>query len=268
MKLPYYHVNAFAAEIFRGNPAGVCLLESWLPDETLQLIAAEQNLSETAFIVARKEGFELRWFTPSTEVDLCGHATLAAAFVLFTERGIASAKVCFHSRSGLLTVLRGGDGLTLDFPSRPALPCETPAALVEGLRTTPEQVLKARDYLAVFAHESDVRALKPDFARLAGLDAFGIIATAPGDDCDFVSRFFAPAAGVNEDPVTGSAHCTLIPYWSRRLGVERLQARQISMRGGELHCELAGERVLIGGRATVYMRGEIQLICRPANQEC
>ncbi len=259
MILPCYHVDAFANAVFQGNPAAVCPLEAWLPDGTLQCIAAENNLSETAFLVARGSDFDLRWFTPTIEVDLCGHATLAAAFVLFTERGVNVNSIRFHSRSGWLTVARKEDLLTLDFPARPALPAAASETLIRGLGARPAEVLKARDYLAVFANEAEVRALKPDFTTLRTLDALGIIATAPGDDCDFVSRFFAPAAGINEDPVTGSAHCTLIPYWSRRLGKPTLLARQISARGGELICRDAGERVFIGGRAKIYLRGEIEI---------
>jgi len=259
MKLPCYIVDAFAGEVFRGNPAAVCPLDSWLPDATLQNIAAENNLSETAFIVPRGDEFELRWFTPTMEVDLCGHATLAAAFVMFAERKFSGDEIRFHSRSGMLTVTRAGDILTLDFPSRPPQSCEMPEALVRGLGARPEQVFKSRDYLAVFSSAAEVRALQPDFAILKSLNCVGIIATAPGDDCDFVSRFFAPAAGINEDPVTGSAHCTLIPFWSQRLGKTKLFARQISQRGGELFCELAGDRVRIGGKAVLYLRGEIVL---------
>jgi predicted PhzF superfamily epimerase YddE/YHI9 len=259
MKLPYYEVSAFTTNPFGGNPAGVCPLEAWLPDKTLQGIAANNNLAETAFTVPRGKDFELRWFTPTIEMDLCGHATLAAAFVLFNERDLRASEVHFHSRSGLLTVTRASDLLTLDFPSRPATACATPEALMRGLVANPREVLKARDYLAVFASEAEVRALKPNFAALKTLDCLGIIATAPGKDCDFVSRFFAPGAGVDEDPVTGSAHCTLIPYWSQRLGKTKLFARQVSIRGGELFCEAVGERVRIGGRSVLYLKGEIYL---------
>jgi len=259
MTLPCYHVDAFASTVFHGNPAAVCLLDEWLPEATLQNIAAENNLSETAFLVARGPDYDLRWFTPAIEVDLCGHATLAAAFVLFTERGVNTSSIRFHSRSGLLTAAREGDVITLDFPARPAASCAAPDALVRGLGRQPLEVLRARDYLAVFAKAAEVQALKPDFALLQTLDCLGIIATAPGEDCDFVSRFFAPAAGINEDPVTGSAHCTLIPYWSQRLGKPALLARQVSARGGELICRDGRERVFIGGRATTYLRGEIQI---------
>lgn len=289
MKLSYYEVSAFTTNPFGGNPAGVCPLEAWLPDAALQGIAANNNLAETAFVVPRasvsvdqnpspqpsprlggeremeprdpvvSNDFELRWFTPTVEMDLCGHATLAAASVLFNERGLGGNEVRFHSRSGLLTVARDGEVLTLDFPSRPPAPCAAPDDLIRGLGAQPKEVFKARDYLAVFGSAEEVRALKPDFALLKTLDCLGIIVTAPGTDCDFVSRFFAPGAGVDEDPVTGSAHCTLIPFWAQRLGKTKLFARQVSHRGGELFCELVGERVGIGGRAVHYLRGEIKI---------
>ncbi|MEK7780005.1 MAG: PhzF family phenazine biosynthesis protein [Verrucomicrobiota bacterium] len=259
MKLPYYEVSAFTTNPFGGNPAGVCPLEAWLPDSVLQGIAANNNLAETAFSVPRGKDFDLRWFTPTLEMDLCGHATLAAASVLFNERGVTGSEVRFHSRSGVLSVARDADFLTLDFPSRPPTPSAVPEALLRGLGATPKEVFNARDYLAVFSSAAEVRALKPDFAALKTLDCLGIIVTALGTDCDFVSRFFAPGAGVNEDPVTGSAHCTLIPFWTGRLGKTKLFARQVSARGGELFCELAGARVRIGGRAVHYLRGEIQI---------
>jgi PhzF family phenazine biosynthesis protein len=260
MKLSYYEVSAFTTHPFGGNPAGVCPLESWLPDAMLQGIAANNNLAETAFTVPHGNDFELRWFTPAVEMDLCGHATLAAASVLFNERGLKGGEVRFHSRSGLLSVARHDDLLTLDFPSRQPATTAAPEALVRGLGAKPGTVLKARDFLAVFPSEAEVRALKPDFALLRTLDCLGIIVTAPGTDCDFVSRFFAPGAGVDEDPVTGSAHCTLIPYWAERLGKAQLFARQVSARGGELFCELVGARVRIGGRAVHYLRGDIEVV--------
>lgn len=259
MKIPCYQVSAFTTNPFGGNPAGVCPLTHWLEDATLQNIAANNNLSETAFFVPRGEDFELRWFTPTIEMDLCGHATLAAAFVLFRELSREGNLVRFHSRSGLLSVAKENDLLSLDFPSRPPETCESSEPLIRSLRTTPKEVFKSRDFLAVFEDEAEVRALKPDFAALATHDCLSIIATAPGNDCDFVSRFFAPAAGVNEDPVTGSAHCTLTPYWAQRLGKAKLFARQVSQRGGELFCELAQDRVYIGGKAVLYLRGEIEL---------
>ena len=259
MRIPLFQVDAFTSRLFGGNPAAVCPLNAWLPDATLQSIAAENNLAETAFFVPRDDDFDLRWFTPTIEMDLCGHATLAAAFVLFCQRNFAGNAIAFHSRSGILRVTRDGEILTLDFPSRPPQPCDAPEALVHGLGAKPDSVLKSRDYFAVFKTAAEVRALRADFAALKTLDCLGIIATAPGEDCDFVSRFFAPQAGVDEDPVTDSAHCTLIPYWSQRLGKTKLFARQISQRGGELFCELAGDRVHIGGKAVLYLRGEIVL---------
>ena len=259
MKIPYFVVDAFTGRRFGGNPAGVCLLESWLPDGVMQDIAAENNLSETAFVVKRGADFDLRWFTPAIEMDLAGHPTLAAAFILFTERAAGNGPLRFHSRSGLLTVTQETGVMTLDLPSRPATPCDTPAALLRGLGRPPVAVLKSRDYLAVFESAADVRGLRPDFAALKTLDCLGIIATAPGEDCDFVSRFFAPAAGVDEDPVTGSAHCSLTPYWAERLGKPALRARQVSRRGGELFCQTAGARVRLGGKAVLYSRGQIEI---------
>jgi PhzF family phenazine biosynthesis protein len=252
MSIPYYQIDAFTGSLFSGNPAGVCLLTDWLPDATLQSIGAENNLAETAFVVQRDSYFDLRWFTPTLEMDLCGHATLASAHVIFRHLGYRDSVVRFQTRSGLLTVTRNDDALTLDFPARPASVCPAPADLIKGLGRTPTTTAKARDYLAVFDTEQAVRGLRPDMASLMRLDCLGIIATAPGEHCDFVSRFFAPGAGVPEDPVTGSAHCTLIPYWAQRLGRSKLHAMQISQRGGELFCEDRGERVGIGGRAVTY----------------
>lgn len=256
--IPYFEIDAFSGKLFHGNPAGVCPLQKWLDDELMQSIAAENNLAETAFFVPRGDDYDLRWFTPTVEVDLCGHATLASAFVLFSELGFRGDSVRFHSRSGPLVVSKSGDILTLDFPSRPPRPCATPKALIDGLGAKPIEVSKARDYFAVFNNEQEIRSLEPDFGLLGTLDE-KVIVTAPGSDCDFVSRFFAPTAGINEDPVTGSAHCTLIPYWSQRLGKTKLFARQLSARGGELFCELAGDRVRIGGKAVLYLRGEIEI---------
>ena len=236
------------------------LLQAWLPDTTLQLIAFENGLSETAFLVRKSpERLELRWFTPNVEVDLCGHATLASAFVLFTQLGQAGARVIFDTKSGPLPVLRQGDRYEMDFPARPAQPVVNDAELSQGLGLTPRHTSRSRDYLCVFDSESEVRQLRPDFRALAELDVVGIIATAPGEDCDFVSRFFAPRVGVNEDPVTGSAHCTLVPYWAERLGKKTLFARQISRRGGHLFCELCGDRVKISGSCALYLRGEIDI---------
>jgi predicted PhzF superfamily epimerase YddE/YHI9 len=259
MRIPYFQIDAFTAQTFGGNPAGVCVLKEWLSDETLQQIGAENNLSETAFFVREKDFFQLRWFTPTMEVDLCGHATVAAAFVLFSELSHVEPVIRFHSRSGWLNVRRDKEILLLDFPSRPALPCPAPELLARALGRKPSAVLKSRDYLAVFESENEVAEIAPDMQLLMELDCLGIIVTAPGNKADFVSRFFAPRAGIPEDPVTGSAHCSLIPYWADRLGKPELFARQISKRGGELHCRNAGERVEIGGRAAVYARGELDI---------
>lgn len=255
MSIPYFHVDAFTGRMFAGNPAGVCLLADWLPDTLLQSIAAENNLAETAFVVQRASTFDLRWFSPTVEIDLCGHATLASAHVLFRHLGYRATLVRFQTRSGELTVTRENDLLTLDFPSRPSVPCVAPAELIAGLGATPVFTAKGRDYLAVFDREETVRRLQPDMGKLMALDCLGVIATAPGDRSDFVSRFFAPSIGVPEDPVTGSTHCTLIPYWAQRLERSKLQAFQISARGGELICEHRGERVGIGGRAVTYASG-------------
>lgn len=264
MRIPLYQLDAFTDRRFHGNPAAICPLEQWLPDSTLQAIAAENNLSETAYYVPAGAGadadFELRWFTPGVEVDLCGHATLATAVVaLDVRREISAPQVRFKTKSGVLTVHREGDRYAMDFPSRPPAPCAPSSAIAEALGVAPSETLAARDYLCVYASESEVRALAPDMAKLAALDRFGMIVTAPGSDCDFVSRFFAPAKGVPEDPVTGSSHCTLIPYWAKRLGKELMHARQVSARGGELWCEMRGERVRISGHAVLYLTGEIEI---------
>jgi len=267
MKLPFYQIDAFTSSVFSGNPAGVCLLDSWLDDSTLLAIAAENNLSETAFLVEGQAGYELRWFTPATEVDLCGHATLATAFVVFTYLDPGNDTVRFETASGLLTVRREGDLLAMDFPSRMAVPCPVPDELIRGLGIEPREVLLARDYLAVYDSEEQIKSLQPDMLELSKLDCLGIIATAPGSECDFVSRFFAPRVGIPEDPVTGSSHCTLIPYWAERTGKSELHARQLSERGGELFCvdlkdrnlddRDLGDRVSIAGRAVTYLEGTI-----------
>lgn len=259
MSIPYYQVDAFTSSLFSGNPAGVCLLADWLPDTVLQSIAAEHNLAETAFVVPRGSYFDLRWFTPVLEMDLCGHATLAAAHVLFCHLGRHDSEVRFQTCSGMLTVVRQDKILTLDFPARPAAVCPPPADLIKGLGCTPIFTAKSRDYLAVLETEQAIRELQPDLAALQQLDCLGIIITAPGQHCDFVSRFFAPRAGVSEDPVTGSAHCTLIPYWAGRLGRSQLRALQVSRRGGELFCEYRGERVGIGGHAITYSSGFLHI---------
>ena len=262
MRIPLYQIDAFATEEpFTGNPAAVCPLEAWLPDPVMQQIAAENNLSETAFFVPEGEGYRLRWFTPTTEVDLCGHATLASAFVVFSWLTPERREVTFTTQqAGPLTVTRDGDLLALDFPARPPAPCPTPEGLATALGRPPNTVLAARDYLAVYETADDIRALTPVFAAIARLDRFAVIVTAPGSEgIDFVSRFFAPARGVDEDPVTGSAHCTLIPYWAERLGKNRLEARQLSRRGGALSCATRSDRVTIAGRALLYLEGTITI---------
>jgi PhzF family phenazine biosynthesis protein len=262
MRLPLYQIDAFVTgEPFSGNPAAVCPLDSWLPDELMQAIAAENNLSETAFFVPEGEGYALRWFTPATEVDLCGHATLASAYVIFSFLAPSLQAVRFRTeKAGTLAVSRDGELLALDFPARPPEPCAAPEGLAAALGRAPKAVLAARDYLAVYGDPEDVAALAPDFSAIARLDRFAVIATAPGSGgVDFVSRFFAPARGVDEDPATGSAHCTLIPYWAERLGKSRLLARQVSRRGGILHCELLADRVAIAGRAVLYLEGTIEV---------
>jgi PhzF family phenazine biosynthesis protein len=259
MKIPIYQVDAFTREVFAGNPAAVCPLDEWLEDETLAAIAAENNLSETAFFVRRGERYDLRWFTPETEIDLCGHATLASARVILDYLEPGREGVRFDTKSGELVVRREGDMLAMDFPSRPPARCDPHDNLIPALGAHPEAVLASRDYLVVYRNEGDVKKLRPDMALLATVDKFAVIVTAPGRDADFVSRFFAPGAGISEDPVTGSAHCTLVPYWSRRLAKKSLFARQVSPRGGELWCEDMGERVKIAGHSVMFMRGEISL---------
>jgi PhzF family phenazine biosynthesis protein len=259
LKIPVYQVDAFASRVFSGNPAAVCPLKKWLPDEQMQAIAAETNLANTAFFVPNQDGYDLRWFTPKVEVNLCGHATLASAFIIFQDLAPAAKSVRFETKSGALIVTRDGDLLSMDFPARPAAGCEVPPELLGALGSQPEAVLTARDYMAVYATEDEVRKLVPDLGIVMQLDRFGLIVTAPGRQADFVSRFFAPAQGVPEDPVTGSAHCTLIPYWSKRLGKKKLHAQQVSARGGELECEDRGERVIISGRAVRFLEGSIFL---------
>jgi predicted PhzF superfamily epimerase YddE/YHI9 len=259
--LACFQVDAFAARPFAGNPAAVCPLDAWLPDRVMQAVAAENAVSETAFFVRRPDGdFDLRWFTPEVEVDLCGHATLASGFLLFEELEPGRAHVRFHTRSGPLEVERDGAGLAMDLPARPPSPAGEPALAALGRR--PSAALRARDLMAVFDSAEEVRGLGPDLAAIAALDSFAVIATAPGGgavdgDVDFVSRFFAPARGVPEDPVTGSAHATLVPYWGERLGRTRLRARQVSRRGGDLLCEWQGDRVRLTGQAVLVKTGAI-----------
>jgi predicted PhzF superfamily epimerase YddE/YHI9 len=261
MRLPIYQVDAFTDSLFGGNPAAVSPLEVWLPEAAMQAIAAENNLSETAFFVRNGGDYALRWFTPTVEVDLCGHATLAAGHVVFHYLEPQRETVSFHTlKAGTLIVTRRADMLVMDFPARPASPAPPPPGLFAALGGAPREVLRARDHLIVYNTAAEIAALNPDLAALAKVDCWAAIVTAPGESgVDFVSRFFAPAQGVPEDPVTGSAHCTLVPYWAKRLGKMQLEARQLSRRGGALHCALQGDRVNIGGRAVVYLDGQIEV---------
>ena len=258
MNIPIYQADAFTSELFRGNPAAVCPLDKWLPDATLQAIAAENNLSETAFFVPKGKDFHLRWFTPAIEVDLCGHATLATAHVLFQHLGYRDPSINFHTRSGLLSVSCQEGHYIMDFPTDMLEPALAPKVLAEALQVTPHEVFAGReDFLVVLGSETEVEALSPDFRLLRQVKGRGVIVTAPGDSVDFVSRCFFPNAGIDEDPVTGSAHTTLTPYWAERLGKQELLARQISRRGGEVKCTMLGERVALAGKAVTYMVGEI-----------
>lgn len=258
MNLTIYQVDAFASEVFKGNPAAVCPLEEWIDEGLMQKIALENNLAETAFFVKRDGVYEIRWFTPLAEIDLCGHATVASGFLLFEVLKAENEIIKFYShKSGELSVEKKGDRYVLDFPSRPVSPAELPDGLIEALGKAPKEVFKARDYFLVYENEQEILNIKPNFSRLLEVGAHGYIVTAKGDSADFVSRFFAPEVGVPEDPVTGSAHCNLIPFWAERLGKNELFARQVSARGGELFCELNGNRVKIGGNAVLYLKGEI-----------
>lgn len=257
MKIKQYQVDAFATRAFEGNPAAVCPLESWLDDSLLQAIAEENNLSETAFFVPSENGFKLRWFTPVNEVELCGHATLATAHVIFEILGYSKQVITFETRSGELFVKKKGESLEMNFPAYIPTLCELSETLAKGLGQRPIEVLAADDYLAVFDSEATIRAITPNQALLSQLDLRGVIITAPGTDVDFVSRFFAPKFGIPEDPVCGSAHCELAPYWASKLGKNILTAKQVSKRGGDITCEVKADRVFLSGRAVTFMEGEI-----------
>ena len=261
MKLKIYQVDAFTSKVFKGNPASVCILEEWIDVALMQSIDIENNLSETAFAVPVKEYYEIRWFTPEMEVDLCGHATLAAAHVLFEHMGHPSNRVEFDSmHSGKLSVERSDEYMTLDFPADTLEEMVVPEVVVTALRRAPLKAYKGKtDFLFIYASQSEIEEMEPDFGLLAQMGGRGVIVTAMGNEVDFVSRFFAPQTGISEDPVTGSAHTTLTPYWSRVLGRNKLTARQLSARGGELVCENLGERVKISGQAVTYLMGEIQI---------
>jgi PhzF family phenazine biosynthesis protein len=260
MAIPYYHVDAFTSELFAGNPAGVCILSAALPESTMQKIAAENRHSETAFVVPRADGdFDLRWFTPVVEDDLCGHATLASAYVLALRKHNAWP-VRFHTRSGMVSVAQRQDSFELDFPAMPPQPCELPAGLLSALGLKTALVMKSRDYLVVVDHAEQVRALSPNLAALAKLDAGrGTIVTAPGENAvDYVCRMFLPSAGIDEDPATGSIHCTLAPYWAGRLGKVTFRAQQLSARGGTMQSAISGDRVKIIGQARLYLQGTLE----------
>jgi len=257
MKIPIYQIDAFTSKVFSGNPAAVCPLKDWIDDEILQAIAQENNVSETAFFVQTEDIYHIRWFSPLVEIDLCGHATLATAHVLFKHIGISKDKITFRSKSDDLLVTQKGDLLEMNFPSQPPKEGNIPQDLLDGLGKTPLEVLCSEDYLVVFEQEDDLTALKPDMTKLKKLALRGVIVTAKGSITDFSSRFFAPKLGISEDPVTGSAHCTLTPYWSKKLGKQKLAAHQLSERGGELFCEDCQDRVLISGKAVTYLEGRI-----------
>ncbi len=257
MKIQLFQIDAFTENVFGGNPAAVCPLKEFLEPELLQKIATENNLPETAFFTKNSFGFDIRWFTPETEIDLCGHATLAAAHVLFNHYGFNKKQVVFDSKSGTLKVTKKGDMLCLDFPANNPDRVEPPAQLEAALGAKPLEVYKSRDILAIFENENEIKNITPDFELLKQIECMGVIVSSKGNNCDFVSRFFAPSVGINEDPVTGSAHTILIPYWAKKLNKNKMHAFQISKRRGELFCEHTGKRVLISGKAATYLIGEI-----------
>lgn len=262
MQLPIYQVDAFADNVFEGNPAAVCPLDEWLPDELMQQIAMENNLSETAFFVEQSDSYRLRWFTPATEVDLCGHATLASAHVLFEHLNYDEQEIHFDSNSGMLNVRKEDDKLMMNFPVSELNETLPPRFLDDAIGLPPTELYQDTDYLYVVDSEDQVRNLDPDIRELKKADVRGIIVTAPADGVnayDFVSRFFGPAVGVDEDPVTGSAHTMLTPYWSRRLGKDELIGRQVSRRGGTVYCHLRDDRVELGGRACTFLQGDIEI---------
>ncbi|MCI0505787.1 MAG: PhzF family phenazine biosynthesis protein [Gammaproteobacteria bacterium] len=259
MELTLYQIDAFASKAFEGNPAAVCPLEQWLPDDLMQRIAMENNLSETAFFVRTGEGYHIRWFTPTREVDLCGHATLASAYVIFKLLDYAGQTLVFQSKSGVLTVQKKNDWLEMDFPSQPPEECVIPPQIIEAFDVRPVRCLKREDYIVVLQNEKDVLSANPDFTTLSKLDRRGVAITATSTQYDFVVRFFAPKFGINEDPITGSAFTQLIPYWAKVLGKTELKAKQVSKRGGEVWCGLAGSRVKIRGKAVTYLSGAIEL---------
>ena len=260
MKIPIYQVDAFASEVFKGNPAAVCPLKEWLPDEVMQKIAQENNLSETAFFINKEDSFDIRWFTPISELDLAGHPTLATAHVIIEELNLKFNKIIFKTKIGdSLIVSKKKNLLIMNFPSRPPKLYNNIELVSEALRKKPLALFRHRDAVAVFENEEDIKSMIPNMEKLEKLDYASVIITAPGRDVDFVSRNFAPKLGIPEDPVTGSAHCELIPYWSKILNKKELLANQISERGGKLYCTHNGDRVTIGGQAVTFLRGEIEI---------
>jgi len=258
MEIPIYQIDAFTDHLFGGNPAAVCPLAEWLPDEIMQRIAAENNLAETAFFTRENDHFHIRWFTPVVEVDLCGHATLATAHTLYAHLGFTENEIRFISRSGWLKVRKNEDRLTLDFPADPVAPAEPPEELIASLGFRPTETFKGKtDWMVILRNQKEVEAIHPNLNLMTEVTGRGVIVTAPGKEVDFVSRFFAPQSGVPEDPVTGSAHTTLAPFWGKRLGKQELTAIQVSKRRGHLTCRLNGDRVEISGKAVTYLIGEI-----------
>ena len=259
MELDLYQIDAFASRLFEGNPAAVCPLDHWLPEQTMQAIAAENNLSETAFFVPEGNGYQIRWFTPNGEVDLCGHATLASAYVLFSMLGYNEDRIEFSSKSGVLFVSSDNDEIIMDFPLQPPVICELPDAISKAFKRAPKECLRSEDYIVVFDEEADVVSADPDLGALAKLDLRGVIITAQSAHYDFIARFFAPKYGIPEDPVTGSAYTQLAPYWAEKIGSKRFDVKQVSPRGGELSCWIENDRVLISGKARKYMEARIFL---------
>ena len=258
---PIYTVDAFTDHVFGGNPAAVCPLQEWLSTETMQQLANENNLSETAFFVQRADGdYDIRWFTPELEIDLAGHPTLATAYVLFYELGYTKEVIRFHSKSGLLTVTKKDDLMEMNFPARMPVACEVPEHLLQGFNIQPKEVLRSRDYFLIYESEEEIRNVLPDFVQLNQVETLGIIITAKGKEADFVSRFFVPNSVIGEDPVTGSAHATLIPYWAKELNTAAMKAVQLSKRRGDLWCGMEGDRVTIAGKAVLYMKGEYRIV--------
>jgi len=259
MEIPIYQIDAFASRLFKGNPAAVCPLDEWIPDELMQSIAGENNLSETAFFVPRGDGFHIRWFTPTSEVDLCGHATLATAYVLFDLLDYKRDKIAFDSRSGILTVTRDSDWLTMDFPAQPPVVCDIPPGIIKAFNLVPIECLSSEDLIVVFERENEIKSAKPDLNQLMKLNWRGVVITAKSSRYDFIARFFAPKYGILEDPVTGSAYTQLAPYWASKIGPKRFRVKQESFRGGELNCEVVGDRVFISGKAIKYLEGKIEI---------